>query len=228
MDIRTFKKEDIECGQKLFTFVNPYSYSLLNKKGNEYLSNFYIYADGISYVKIHNFFHNDKINRYSFDFTSLAPIIFEYATKNKLKVALIGGTDYEIEQAKTVILRRFNGLDIVFSSHGYIQGKTNVIIEQLNDADVDIIIAGLGTPFQEDFIYECNKKIESLKFAFTCGGFLSQISTNENYFHPVFDKLHIRWLQRFYRHSYVRKRMIIDYPHFYLSYIKEHICYVKK
>lgn len=228
MDIRTFKITDLDCGKKLFTFVNPYSYSILNKNDSKYLSNFNIYADGISYVKIHNFFHNDKIDRCSFDFTSLAPIIFNYAIEHKLKVALIGGTEQEINEAKKVILKRFNHLNITFSSHGYIKGKTDLIIKKLNDARVDIVIAGLGTPFQEDFIYECNKQIVTLKFAFTCGGFLSQISSNENYFHPLFDKLHIRWLQRFYRHSYVRKRMLIDYPHFYFRYIKEHISYVKK
>lgn len=207
--------------KKLFTFVNPYSYGILMEKKSSFLNDFNILSDGILFVTLYNFFNENKINRYSFDFTSLAPVVFSYASKYKLRVALVGGTENEINKAKIVINNKYPKLNIVLSHHGFIKGNVNDVIDMMKDKEIQVVISGLGTPFQEEFLINCQKNIDSLKLGFTCGGFLTQISNNENYFHPFFDKLNLRWLQRFLRHSYVRKRLFIDYPIFVFKYIFE-------
>lgn len=218
MKIETFDISMITKGKKLHTFVNPYSFNIINELDEKFNEQFFIYSDGIAFVKTYNFFNDVKIKRCSFDFTSLAPVIFEYSIKNNLSVALVGGTDNEIKLASNLLKSKYPMLDICFIHHGYIKGNEIDIINKMDALEVDVVIAGLGTPYQEEFISKCNQHMNSLKFAFTCGGFISQISSNENYFHPFFDRLHLRWAQRFFRHSYVRKRMLIDYPRFFIKY----------
>ncbi|EGU36913.1 hypothetical teichoic acid biosynthesis protein A, partial [Vibrio sp. N418] len=143
--------------------------------------------------------------------------------KKQLRVALVGGSELEINKARNVIGEKYPTLDIVFHHHGYIEDNIATVIDKMKDERVELVIAGLGTPFQEEFLIECYKNIDSLALAFTCGGFLTQISQNVNYFHPFFDKLNLRWFQRFIRHSYVRKRLLIDYPKFIVEFIRQNI-----
>ncbi|HAS6267741.1 TPA: WecB/TagA/CpsF family glycosyltransferase [Vibrio vulnificus] len=208
--------------QEVFTFVNPYSYYILDEflSQNQEYNNITIFVDGISLVYINNLLErHSNLSRYSFDFTSLAPIIFRYCIEKSYTIAIVGGEDDEIKRAVLVINEKFPGLNIKFFSHGYVDLESNDIYEKLVDTSPDVILSGMGTPLQEKFIFECKKRGVNFNFAFTCGGFISQISTNPEYFHPIFDKLNLRWLQRFFRHSYVRKRMCLDYPKFFLKFV---------
>ncbi|WP_217521013.1 WecB/TagA/CpsF family glycosyltransferase [Vibrio metschnikovii] len=211
---------------RLFTFVNPYSYELLEESG--LVSEFDgIFVDGISLVVAYNFRHNfakaksEKISRFSFDFTSLAPVVLSHCDMNKLNVALIGGTKEDCDRAKAVITSKYPTLNLTFSHSGYINSdaETQSVYENLNKAKVDVIICGMGTPLQEQFLVNCATNVPSLKFGFTCGGFLSQIADKEDYFDPRMNKLNLRWLQRFIRHSYVRQRVLKDYPLFFAKFI---------
>lgn len=207
------------CERGIFTFVNPYSYYILESSiSKEILDDTFIFADGISLVYIHNVLSDTKINRYSFDFTSLAPIIFEYCIDKNYSIAIVGGGEGEIKNAVEVIKARFPKLNITFFSHGYVNISSGKIYSSLEASKPDVILSGMGTPLQEQFLLECKKRNLKFKFSFTCGGFISQISDKPDYFNPFLDRLHLRWLQRFIRHSYVRRRMLVDYPKFFLKY----------
>lgn len=211
-------------GCKLITFVNPFSYYILENSSLHDEFDF-IFVDGISLVKIYNFFHKTNITRYSFDFTSLAPITFDYCSSNQLKVALVGGRESEISNANNLLKSMYPKLKIVYSRNGFFDDDVQFLsaINEMKSLSVDVVISGMGTPYQELFLIKCRANIPSMKYGFTCGGFLSQISHNPEYFHPLFDKLNLRWLQRFVRHSYVRKRLLKDYPLFFFRYFKENI-----
>lgn len=217
-DIKEVFASDFSC--KLVTFVNPFSYYLLEGREKSFT---HVFSDGILLVCLYNFFSNKKIKRNSFDFTSAAPIVFDYCTANRLKVSLIGGTEEEIRKAKKVIIGRFPAIDIVYSHHGFIKGKEQKILDELRDNRTQVLISGMGTPLQEDFLVMGKNTNSNLLYGFTCGGFLSQISQREDYFNPLLSKLHLRWLQRFVRHSYVRKRILIDYPRFIVKYLSEKV-----
>lgn len=208
-------------GRRIYSFVNPYSYYMMVDYPDS--DNFIFYADGILLVKLHNFFSKEKISRYSFDFTSLAPIIFNFSIEKKYKVAIVGGSSDDIIKAKKLLSEKFKGLSIVYCHNGYFQDSKELVLKELNTFKPEVIICGMGTPLQEDFLNDCYKHVDSLRLGFTCGGFISQIAQNENYFHPFFDKLNLRWFQRFLRHGYVRKRVLIDYPIFVVKYIKDNL-----
>jgi exopolysaccharide biosynthesis WecB/TagA/CpsF family protein len=206
-------------GKHIYSFVNPYSYYMIVDYPDS--DNFTFFADGILLVKLHNLLSKEKISRFSFDFTSLAPVIFKFAIEKKYKVALVGGSADDIIKAKRLLSKKYKGLSIVYSHDGYLQDNKETVLKELSSFSPEVIICGMGTPLQEGFINDCYMQIDSMRLGFTCGGFISQIAENENYFHPFFDKLHLRWFQRFLRHGYVRKRVLIDYPIFLIKYIKE-------
>lgn len=209
---------------RLVTFVNPFSYYILEEKNNDLITSFdHIYADGMLLVKLNNLLYpQKKIKRYSFDFTSLAPLVFKYAIDRNMKVAIVGGSKFENEVAVNSLCESFPSLEVVFSRDGFFNNEAEIesTIQKMSSLNVDIVICGMGTPLQEMFLVKCKKNMPELKLGFTCGGFISQISVKKDYFHPFFDNLNLRWLQRAYRHSYVRKRLLIDYPKFVFKFIK--------
>ncbi|KQA17612.1 hypothetical protein AAY54_11800 [Vibrio metoecus] len=209
-------------GNKLFTFVNPYSYYIFKDELTQgEKKRFNLLADGISLVKLYNFFSldEDKIERYSFDFTSLAPIVFEFCERENIKIAILGSADNELKIAVSVLLKRFKNLNIVFVHDGFFNIDDKSIYESLNESGAELVISGMGTPKQEKFLLKVEEYCPCLKFGFTCGGFLTQISTSPDYFSPIMSRFHLRWLQRFIRHSFVRKRVLVDYPKFFVRFL---------
>ncbi|HDY7739292.1 TPA: WecB/TagA/CpsF family glycosyltransferase [Vibrio vulnificus] len=225
MKLNKFDVSMLEFSEnKLFTFVNPYSYYLFKDELTQDEKNcFNIFVDGISLVKLYNFFSSDedKIERYSFDFTSLAPTVFEFCERNNIKVAIVGSTDDELELAISVILKRFENLNIVFVHNGFFNIDDEFIYESLSKSGAELVISGMGTPRQEKFLLKVKKNCSCIRLGFTCGGFLTQISTNPDYFSPIMSRFHLRWLQRFIRHSFVRKRVLVDYPKFFIRFLFE-------
>jgi exopolysaccharide biosynthesis WecB/TagA/CpsF family protein len=212
-------------GTKLVTFVNPFSYYILKDEHNGIIGFMdHIFADGIMLVRLNNFLYPGKlINRYSFDFTSLAPVVFKHAIEKNMKVALVGGSETEISMAVDVLSNRFPLLDITFSRSGYFANDVefNKSLVDMKKLGINVVICGMGTPLQEKYIIECKEQLPDLRYGFTCGGFLSQISSREDYFNPLLNKLNLRWLQRAYRHSYVRRRLLVDYPQFVFKFVKQ-------
>jgi len=215
--------------QRLVSFVNPFSYSILIKSPDIIDGIDFFYSDGSLLQRLHNIFHpKSKVNRLSFDYSSIAGDVFNYAQRNKIKIALVGGTSDDISKAKDNIKICYSGLDIAYFRSGYFN-ETNdkyesfTLIEKSNAA---ILIVGMGTPIQEQFLIEAKINCPNVKLMFTCGGFLTQTAIKSDYYHPLVKKLGFRWLQRVILHKHVRHRMVKDYPKFFLTYLYEHIVMV--
>jgi N-acetylglucosaminyldiphosphoundecaprenol N-acetyl-beta-D-mannosaminyltransferase len=212
--------------QTLVSFVNPFSYNVLIKSPEIIDGIDYFYSDGSLLQRLHNIFHpKSKVARLSFDYSSIAGEVFEYSQNNSLKIALVGGTSSEILKAKENIEYCFPSLNITYIRSGYFDDQqekddTFKLIEKL---DADILIVGMGTPIQDQFIIEAKVSCPNVKLMFTCGGFLTQTSIKTDYYHPLIKKLGLRWLQRMVMHKHVRQRVIKDYPKFLISYLYEHI-----
>ncbi|MDW2318790.1 WecB/TagA/CpsF family glycosyltransferase [Vibrio sp. 1159] len=203
------------------TFVNPFSYNLVEQR-SEYKDVFDgVYVDGASLVKIFNLMHGANISRYSFDFSSIASDVLEFAVENSKKVAFIGGKQEEISLAVENIKLQYSGIDIVFYRNGYFNTDQELVecLKSLEELKVDLIIVGMGTPYQEDFISKIDSHLEQNFIAFTCGGFLSQTAVKGDYYHRWVKKLGLRWLQRAVSNQHVRKRLVSDYPRFFVKYV---------
>ncbi len=58
-----------------------------------------------------------------------------------------------------------------------IQIWKRLIIHEIDDSCPDILVVGMGTPLQEEFLLKCVDKLTSVKEFYTCGGFLEQTAS---------------------------------------------------
>ncbi|EOV8409733.1 WecB/TagA/CpsF family glycosyltransferase [Escherichia coli] len=204
----------------MITFVNPYSYTIIDSQTN-IIENFdYIFADGALLVYLNNLFEKEKIIRTSFDFSSIANDVFEHAINENKNCFFIGGNTQEIELFIKNIKICYPNLKIVGFHNGFLDSSTKQdLFCTLIESKVDYIIIGMGTPLQENLAIELKEKNIDFECIFTCGGFISQTASKVDYYLPIIKKLGLRWLQRFILHPHVRKRILMDYPRFVLKYI---------
>ncbi|WP_404393198.1 WecB/TagA/CpsF family glycosyltransferase [Pseudoalteromonas phenolica] len=215
-----------DSGEKIIaTFVNPFSYPILLDKPDLSSRFNLIFSDGALHTKLHNIFCEHKIDRVSFDLSSIAQDTLARAQENNLKIALIGGKPEHAKTLPSKLLELFPKLNIVLCIDGYFNGEQEKkgCIEGLEILEPDIVIIGMGTPLQEEFLVKVVDGVPSAREFYTCGGFLEQTATKGDYYHPIVKKLGVRWLQRAILHSHVRKRLLSDYPRFIFNYIKDHI-----
>ncbi|EKF9699381.1 WecB/TagA/CpsF family glycosyltransferase [Vibrio cholerae] len=201
------------------TFINPFSYRYFEDNPDKIddFTNFFI--DGSSLVFLHNLFHLNKVDRVSFDYSSIAGDVFKFCTDNDLNVAIIGGSEIEIKNACNNIVSEYPKLKINYRRNGFFNNKIEVEDIVFNVLKSDFIILGLGTPKQEDFSSYLHS-IYPGKIIFTCGGFITQTAIKNDYYFPIVKKLGLRWLQRAIMHKHVRRRLLYDYPIFFYKYIK--------
>ncbi|PMO50592.1 hypothetical protein BCT08_23550 [Vibrio splendidus] len=207
------------------SFVNPFSYSQICDIPNAIEDIDVFYSDGILFSRLFSFFNPSRIERMSFDYSSIASDVFNYLQDKKLTLAVVGAKDNEIDVFIENLKQRFEFLDVVYHRNGYFEeSEYSVIASDISNSNADFILLGLGSPKQEKFgSYLKNHMSKSVKI-FTCGGFIYQTSLRDEYYLPWVKKFNLMWLQRFIMHSFVRKRLLVDYPKFVLSYSFGFIC----
>lgn len=211
----TFPKKGIA------TFLNPYSYYLLKDK-EELLSEFdRIYCDGILFVLLAKLV-GVSVRRVSFDKTSLAPIVFSYAEKNNLRIALVGGESGVVEQAISNFKCSHPNLIISYYHSGFFENSQHrsEIIDCIAKCSPDIVIVGMGAVLQEKFLVDLTKK-GWRGYGYTCGGFLHQsASKSGNYYPKYINKFNLRWAYRIYKEPKLMKRYFLIYPKSVLFFIR--------
>lgn len=198
---------------KIHTFLNPYSY-LVIRDNRELLNAFdHVLVDGQLMVRFLSVFGIAKVQRKSFDMTSLAPVVFGEAEVSQEKVFLVGTTPDAIEQAVAKLKVAYPKLNIVGYHHGYLDKDdiANDVTSTINSVAADIVIVGMGAPRQEKFLLRL-KQSGWNGTGFTCGGFFHQTSTKIDYYPKWIDKFNLRWMYRIYDEPKLITRYFILYP----------------
>lgn len=210
---------DFKMQKGITSFVNPFSMFKLQEE--ELIANHidYWYVDGSLLVNMFNVLFRKHYRRFSFDDTSLAPIVFRYAKENKLKVAIIGTKEEYIGAAIDNIEKK-HGIEVTYYRNGYFGSKEEKIAcyNQIIDNRIDIVICGMGTPYQEEFLIKLMDCGWS-GYGFTCGGYLHQTAQKADYYPPIFDKLNIRWMYRIIDEPKLVKRYFVLYPIFVVKFL---------
>lgn len=193
----------------LFTFVNPTNYYFVESVQDSFDN---VFSDGFLLTYLYRRRYGFPLKRFSFDFTSIAHRVFRSCINRKFKVALIGSKSSEIGLAIKNIKKIYPKLEISYFSHGF--KCQDVFVEELKNIEFDLLICGMGSPLQENFLIYFKKNCSKNFIGFTCGGFLTQTSEKINYYPLIVDMFNLRWLYRFIRHSHVRKKVIYLYPKF--------------
>ncbi|GAA0353497.1 WecB/TagA/CpsF family glycosyltransferase [Bowmanella denitrificans] len=202
------------------SFVNPYSYQILAQRPDLLNALDHLYCDGVSGAKLLSWRLKCKIERVSFDMTSLAPIFFRFSEENNLRVYLLGANQKEVEGSRDSFLKTFPKLNVVGARNGYFSNESEMTkaCEDIFSKSADVVIVGMGTPKQEEFIkYIKSYSNTGLKGIFTCGGFIHQSSLKAEYYPYWINKLELRWLYRLLFEPHSRKRVFKYYPKFLIN-----------
>jgi exopolysaccharide biosynthesis WecB/TagA/CpsF family protein len=216
-------KNNVQQANKLSTFLNPYSY-LIARRNKELFEKFNIKIDGILLVKVLDLFGFRDIKRESFDMTSLAPIVFDEAIKSNNSIYFIGTKAKVIDEAIANIKSSYPDLNIIGYRDGYINECRSEVIEDIKNLNPDIVVCGMGTPLQEQFLLDLqNTGWDGI--GYTCGGFLHQTARNIQYYPKWVDKYNIRWIYRIYDEPVLFKRYFVEYPKFFWYFLVDYIKY---
>ena len=156
---KVFETEDLSYQQifsksdTIYTFLNPVSYlSALDNK--DLFSQFDgIFADGSILVSAIKIVYGEKITRRSFDMTSMAPLLFDYAENNGKSIYIVASKQDEVEKAVGIFKERYPKLDIIGYRNGYFSSEEEMDIEAKRIVNINpgFVIAGMGIIVQERF-----------------------------------------------------------------------------
>lgn len=195
---------------QIYTFLNPVSYLDASKQASLFENFDGIFADGSLLVKAIKILYGEKVERRSFDMTSLAPQLFDFAEKNQKSIYIIASKQEEIEKACKIFKERYPKLNIIEYRNGYFtnEKEKEEAIKNIIKINPDFLIVGMGAITQEKFLLQAKQK--GFKgIGFTCGGFIHQTANNEIDYYPEWvDKYNIRFLYRMYKEKHTRKRYL--------------------
>lgn len=199
----------------LHTFVNPYSYKVLRAISPQALTgcDFSVHFDGVSLVWLARICGMRRIERISFDDTSIAPLVFSECVSRGFSVAFVGSASGIAASAARHIERRHPSLNVKFVSDGYYSASASAEVLE-SAACCDVVICSMGTPRQENFLLEL-RALGWSGTGFTCGGYLDQLngSGGGEYYPAWINKLQLRWFYRIWKEpKRLIPRYLIDYP----------------
>lgn len=188
--------------------------SIDNTIGKEKYSEIRYYCDGMLLSGLLSLLTLQKVNRFSFDFTSIADRVFADGEKYRKKFYFIGATEKEIQIFTDKIRDRYKNILI----DGYVDGyftsySRQKTIDAIVSKKTDIVIVSLGADHQDDFLIDLYKAGYS-GTAITSGGFIRQSSHGRKieYYPQIIKKLRLRGFYRMYKEPHTIKRYILDYP----------------
>lgn len=209
----------------IYTFLNPVSYLDAIKHKGLFTQYDGIFADGGLLVKAVKFFYGKTIQRRSFDMTSLAPLLFDYAQNNGKSIAIVASKQESIEQAVKILIAKYPKLSILYFRNGYFNTNEEKMatVHKIVLLEPDFLIVGMGIVKQEDFLLKV-KDAGYLGVGFTCGGFIHQIAKDKAEYYPEWiDKHGLRFIYRMYKEPHTRYRYFKTAFVFPIIFLKERL-----
>lgn len=211
--------EDLNpINKKMVTFFNPFSIKFLKENEKEYEKFDFLCSDGILPLFLNRLFFIKKSQRLSFDFSSVAKVVFPKGIEQGLTFYFLGSTEESIKAFKERIKKMYPKLKIIGVHHGYIKNIKDDVLTNIITKEPNVVVVGMGTPFQDFIAIELREK--GFKGAiYTCGGFFHQAAVKPDYFPKWVNKFHLRIFLRLIKEPHTRKRIFINYPLFIYQYL---------
>jgi N-acetylglucosaminyldiphosphoundecaprenol N-acetyl-beta-D-mannosaminyltransferase len=201
---------------RLITFANPRAIHVAGGDA-QYRADLkrmdLVFSDGIALTLAARRFGRFPMQRISFDSTSLAPRIWEYAQANGLTVALVGGEPHVAETAADRIRSVYPGISITGTADGY--RPQEVLVNFVRSLDPQIVVCGMGVPKQEAFLIALTDAGWN-GVGFTCGAYLDHLGDRFHFYPEVINRLNLRWLYRLAREPRrIGHRYFVEYGPFW-------------
>ncbi|MBX3173000.1 MAG: WecB/TagA/CpsF family glycosyltransferase [Gemmatimonadaceae bacterium] len=205
----------IARGELNFTFfyIGPESYLAARRDVALYAGADYIASDGILFAACLKLLGRKRRTHLTFDYTSLAPSVFDAIAQRRGAVALVGGTTEEARRAAEYMEGRHEGLRCVLAESGFFDWETerSALLARIIAAKPAAVVLGNGFPRQNRLALAL--RAEGFEGSiFTCGAFIHQTARRGQYFPTWINRLHLRAFYRIVKEPYVLRRVLIAYP----------------
>lgn len=205
------EKGFFEAKGRVYTFLNPVSYlDALEHKG--LFGRFDgIFADGALLVAAIRMCYGETVSRRSFDMTSLAPELLEYACKEGKSIYIVASAQEQVERAVGIFRKRYKDINIIGYRNGYFadEDEKNSEAQHIVELNPDFLIVGMGAIKQEKFLLKV-KDAGYQGIGFTCGGFIHQTARNMIDYYPAWmDRMNLRFVYRMWKEPHTRKRYLM-------------------
>ncbi len=142
-------------------------------------------------------------------------ILIKFGIERKLKFFIFGDTDETLGNIKT----SYPALELIGLQNGYFFENDKILIET-NKSNPDILIVGMGTPKQEEWIVTNRDKINT-KVIIAVGDGIKIFAGNKRRGPKWIQRIGLEWLVRlFFEPKRLWKRYIIGIPLFIFRVIK--------
>lgn len=135
-----------------------------------------------------------KINQNQIRGIDFSRMLLKLAYDNNYTVALVGAKEEVIKKAQENILNKYPSLKIVYTRNGYFKNDEEIISE-IKSKNPQIILVGLGSPRQEEFILKLKPHISGCVMI-GVGGSFDVFSGIVKESPVIFRKLGLEWLYR--------------------------------
>ena len=167
-----------KCKTQLGFFVNVHSINLSisdNQFFNQLSSADALFADGsgmrLAATKA-GFTLNGNNNG-----TDMLPHLCRKSIKSNQSLFFLGAKPGVAEKAANKLTRKYSGLRIVGTEHGYSDLTDEQIIEKINNSGCDVLLVAMGSPIQEKWLLEHKDQLQC-KTALAVGGLFDFYSGN--------------------------------------------------
>ena len=163
-----------------------------------------------------------KLNGYNVERipgVDLAKELLIASAENNLPVAIVGAKEEIIVKAIENIKNEIQNIDITYYHNGYFDDD-NLIYDDLKKSNAKIILVAMGSPRQEEFIYNA-KNILSNGLMIGIGGSLDVWSGVVQRAPEIYQKLGLEWLYRTISQPERFKRIFPAIPLFLLKVLRD-------
>jgi len=199
---------------KAVTFLNPYSFLKIHNSTLDLNKFDKVCIDGIALkIFLDLVFRGPKIERLSFDFTSVANLVFNRAAAETQRGFILGSDQASNDKFLTKIAGMFPGISLDGRS-GYFENaeESYKCLDTLAASNYDFIIIGMGAVKQEDVAITLIDAGFQGRI-YTCGGFIHQTAMGDGQYYPTWiNKLNLRFAYRMFKEPSTIQRYLIDYP----------------
>ena len=220
-----YANQFFEIKGKVYSFLNPVSYLTALDNKNVFSKMDGLFADGSLLVKAIKLMYRKDVTRRSFDMTSMAPELFEYASAKGCSIYIVASKQEQVEKAVRIFKERYPKLVFAGYRNGYFSSEKEMDEEAKYIAGLDpyFLIVGMGALVQEKFLIKA-KEAGYKGIGFTCGGFIHQTSKDKIDYYPAWvDKTNLRFVYRMWKEPHTRKRYLMAGLMFPVRFISERL-----
>lgn len=129
--------------------------------------------------------------------TDLFPGLMDAMQGNEIRVFLLGAEHAIVQKAAADIVRRWPYAHITGCQHGFFKDvDKEAICRKINQGNTDILLVGLGCPYQEQVAIEWAKDL-NVKVIWNVGGLLDFLAGAKPRAPKVLRTMRLEWLYRF-------------------------------